>query len=87
MLYCVASSIRFYAVPTYGAGPLDGSSFFSLGENGRLLAWKLGKSGWRANEAAMPETTSMMDAQVPQFCSAHSSRLVPHVIIVADRDR
>merc|ERR1712176_662671 len=90
---------------TYDSGMLDSNRFLSLGSNGRILIWKLGRNGWHADEAVVPDvgrfdwrihetamlhTASSLRAQgnqESQFCAAHSSRLVPHVVVVADWER
>jgi hypothetical protein len=77
--------------------PLDEKGFYSMGEDGKLLTWKLLEStGWTATEETsihkMP--CRPVDGWQPEaaretrsFVTAHSSRLVPHVMVMVDEDR
>lgn len=74
----------------------DERGFYSVGENGKLLTWKLqlhNGSGWKATaDSSIP---ALLAAQreswrveeplpIGQIVAGHSSRLVPHVIVMVD---
>lgn len=77
--------------------PLDEKGFYSMGEDGKLLTWKLLEStGWTAIEEVNIRniTPEPCNGWLPepcratcQFIAAHSSRLVPHIILAVDQDR
>jgi hypothetical protein len=77
--------------------PLDEKGFYSLGEDGKLLSWKLvDATGWTATHGVNLRNLNMspLDGWLPepartscQFVAAHSSRLVPNVIVFLDQDR
>jgi hypothetical protein len=64
--------------------------FHAFGDNGQLLSWTLGKNGWTSqvevgmNEHLEHQSPSMLESG-PQFIAAHSSRLVPHVLVAMDQ--
>jgi len=69
----------------------EGDRFFSSGDNGKLLSWSLGKNGWTSQ--VEDATHELMEDGEPmpcspeggrQFSAAHSSRLVPHVLVAMD---
>eukprot|EP00929_Paragymnodinium_shiwhaense_P105645 TRINITY_DN7068_c0_g6_i1.p1 TRINITY_DN7068_c0_g6~~TRINITY_DN7068_c0_g6_i1.p1 ORF type:complete len:1435 (+),score=322.23 TRINITY_DN7068_c0_g6_i1:89-4393(+) len=60
----------------------DSRSFYSLGANGRLLLWQSSEdNGWTSQELANLPNSSAAD-----FVSAHSSLLVPHVLMLVNQD-
>merc|ERR1712217_47135 len=71
--------------------PLDEKGFYSMGDDGKLLTWKLLETtGWTATVETsiqnIPFTqTHAWQSQSArgtcQFIAAHSSRLVPHIIV------
>jgi len=77
--------------------PLDEKGFYSLGEDGKLLTWKLlDATGWTATEDNCVRNLECIPVHgwqpepcrsSCQFIAGHSSRLVPHVIILVDQDR
>lgn len=60
----------------------DSRSFFSVGGNGRLLLWKSDEEGWKSSEL-----TYLPSATANDFGAAHSSRLVPHVVMLVNTER
>jgi len=76
--------------------PLDEKGFYSMGDDGKLLTWKLLETtGWTATvetsiqNILCPSHTwqSQPARSTCQFIAAHSSRLVPHIIVMVDQDR
>jgi hypothetical protein len=77
--------------------PLDEKGFYSMGEDGKLLTWKLLEStGWTATEETSIHNMPCRPAhgwqpeparETRSFVTAHSSRLVPHVMVLVDEDR
>lgn len=72
----------------------DDKTFFSLGENGRLLNWTCEKRGWQSAEGINVPSVVAPHLSVGQpsestsrFAAAHGSRLVPHVLVLADAGR
>lgn len=63
--------------------------FLSLGDNGRLLQWELGKKGWVAQEenwiSTFLEKPGFESTGEPQILAAHNSRLVPNLMLLVDR--
>lgn len=66
--------------------------FFSCGDDGKLLSWNLGKSGWIShiedgiNEHLEGGQPNYVEGG-RQFACAQSSRLVPHVLVAMDQNR
>jgi hypothetical protein len=63
--------------------------FFSMGDNGKLLSWTLGKRGWTAQVEdgiydLLEQGCPSLPAGGRQFLAAHSSRLIPHVLVAMD---
>jgi hypothetical protein len=74
--------------------PCEKDRFFSLGDNGKLLQWTMEtRVGWTALEEKGIEY--MLDADLsscdseraPQFIAAHSSKLAPHVVMLANNHK
>lgn len=75
---------------------MEAKSFYSLAEDGKLLCWSFGESGWACTEeVSMRSLSSGLGngwgaqslAPPSRFITAHSSRLVPNIMVVADQDR
>jgi len=73
--------------------PLDHKSFYSLGDDGMLLTWKLLEgTGWTNTEntslrTMQPRGGREEEEEASQFVAAHSSRLVPNIMIIVDQCR
>jgi len=72
--------------------PVDEKGFYSLGEDGKLLAWKLlDPTGWTASDPINIRSLSGSFSSgwdMPcQFIASHSSRLVPNIMVAVDKDR
>eukprot|EP00418_Pyrodinium_bahamense_P044652 CAMPEP_0179194966 /NCGR_PEP_ID=MMETSP0796-20121207/96911_1 /TAXON_ID=73915 /ORGANISM="Pyrodinium bahamense, Strain pbaha01" /LENGTH=1418 /DNA_ID=CAMNT_0020899311 /DNA_START=105 /DNA_END=4361 /DNA_ORIENTATION=+ len=77
--------------------PLDEKGFYSLGEDGKLLTWKLLETtGWTATDEISFRDLSCAPTSgwqpqpcgaSCQFIAAHSSRLVPSIMVIVDQDR
>jgi len=68
----------------------DDSCFYTMAENGKLLQWNLGRT-WEAKAEPVVRPPAGMASsgrasKVPQFIAGHASRLVPHVLILADQE-
>jgi hypothetical protein len=69
--------------------PLDDKSFYSLGDDGALLTWKLLEgTGWTNTEHTTIGTPWHGEQAAPEeFVAAHSSRLVPNIMVIVDQCR
>jgi len=68
----------------------ESDRFFAFGDNGKLLSWTLGKTGWTSQVEVgiyehLDQQSPSMSEDGPQFIAAHSSRLVPHVLVAMDQ--
>jgi len=65
--------------------PMDERGFYSLGDDGKLLAWSLmERQGWTMTLEINIFERSPLDG--PRI-ACHSSRLVPHIMVIADASR
>jgi len=68
----------------------DDRAFYSLGENGRLLHWSFERTGWQSAESIkvpelpMPDSLMRPSPNSCRFVAGHASRLIPHVVVLAD---
>jgi len=77
--------------------PMEDKAFYSLGEDGKLLAWNfVDPTGWkRVAEIDIRSFSSELGsgweaqslAASSKYIAAHSSRLVPNIMVVVDQDR
>jgi hypothetical protein len=63
----------------------ESDRFYSLGDNGKLLAWTLQRHGWTSQvEEGMEGDSEYSHGTPRRFIGAQSSRLVPHVMVAVD---
>jgi hypothetical protein len=76
--------------------PVDEKVFYSMGEDGKLLTWRLlDKTGWTAVEGKTVQNLNIVGSQgragnpmmTCHLSAGHSSRLVPSLIVLADEKR
>mmetsp|Transcript_106958 Transcript_106958/g.300800 ORF Transcript_106958/g.300800 Transcript_106958/m.300800 type:complete len:1392 (-) Transcript_106958:85-4260(-) len=72
----------------------EDKTFYSLGDNGRLLLWRyVAPTGWKnAEEVSVSSHVSPNLPAAPSqnncmFVGGHASRLVPHILVLVDIDR